>query len=313
MNATFRLALLLPVFPLAVACHADVAANDVELASTSQALSACAEPAPNHGSLCELGGGQIKFQVTLPSGQQYVEVFSRQNGLQNVAQNIVANGHARGDGYTTYSLTRGGYAEGDYIEYRFYSYLPNAPGVFTPGPQEFVWLDHELASPEFPVTKDASLIASSYGTGPSADRNFGADDTVDVAGYHHDSRGLFGYDIARLQGSVVTKAELVIPHMTAPGGSFGRFALSKVDDSTSWQEDTVTWLTAPSATFVDFFDVDTTTENRIDITMLVADAVAAGETEISFLLDDVQNNLFIDSKENPSGLATYLYIEYSAE
>src|SRR5690606_32514050 len=115
-----------------------------------------------------------------------------------------------------------GYSAGDHVEYRFYSYLPNAAGVFTPGPQEQVWLSYGggASAIELDVTKDASLIYSSYALGIVANQNFGSAATVDVAGYHHDSRGLFGYDIEGLSGDiVVTKAELVIPHMTAPGGS----------------------------------------------------------------------------------------------
>src|SRR5215216_1670152 len=90
--------------------------------------------------MCDTGDGRRTFQVTLASGQQYVEVFVRQNGVQNVATAIQGSGVDHGDGTATYSLTRDGYAASDVIEYRFYSYQPGAAGVFTPGPLEGVWL-----------------------------------------------------------------------------------------------------------------------------------------------------------------------------
>lgn len=103
------------------------------------ALELCAIPANNSGNVCNLGGGQLKLQVTLPSGQQYVEVFARQNGVQNVAVAIQSSAQNNGNGTTTYSLTRAGYAASDKVEYRFYSYKSASPGVFTPGPAEQVW------------------------------------------------------------------------------------------------------------------------------------------------------------------------------
>jgi hypothetical protein len=90
-------------------------------------------------SIAKLGGGTIQFAVKLLSGQKYVEVFVRKNGVQNIAQNITASGVANGDGTSTYFLNVGGYVNGDRIDYRFYSYLPSSPGVFTPGPQERAW------------------------------------------------------------------------------------------------------------------------------------------------------------------------------
>ena len=135
---------------------------------------------------------------------------------------------------------------------------------------------------------------------------------MDVAGYHHDSRGLFGYDLSLLDDTrPVHKAELVIPTMWAASGSVGSFTLSKVNDSKAWQESTVTWLTTPAATAFADFTVDTTRENRLDVTALVNGALAGGETEISFLLLDLQNNMFIDAKEKAGGRPTYLSVEYA--
>jgi hypothetical protein len=96
-------------------------------------------PPLNTGSACTLANGDVKFQITLPIGQQYVEVFARQNGIQNVAQDITATAIGnRGGTSATYSFIKT-YQAKDLVEFRFYSYLPNSPGVFTPGPQENRW------------------------------------------------------------------------------------------------------------------------------------------------------------------------------
>jgi hypothetical protein len=318
--------------PLAVGCVAPSIEGDEVLDGTSSALSSCADPASGAGAVCDLGDGQLRFSVTLPSGQQYVEVFARQNGLQNVATNIVANKSVHANGTTTYSLVRGGYALGDVVEYRFYSYLPQSPGRFTPGPAEMVWQSYTLCEDEeqpqpgpepvnadFAVTKDASLIRSSYAYGFVPDRNFGANSTVDVGSYHHESKAVFGYALSGLSSAhAVTRAELVIPALSTATGLSGLVLLHAVDQSTSWSESTVTWNNAPAATpvdadpttaAVDSFALAGGTVNRLDVTQAVADAVANGETEVSFLLTYVNNNLFIDAKEMAGGQPTYLHVE----
>jgi hypothetical protein len=316
-SRTLRLALALPLLPLTVACQGATESSEQlgSLGGTRAALESCAEPALGSAKVCELGGGQVRFLVTLQVGQQYVELFARQNGVQNVALDLTQTAHVHGDGSATYSATWAGYQAGDHVEYRFYSYRPGSAGVFTPGPQQNAWLTHDVASAselELPVTRDASLIYSSYGTGPAANRNFGSAPTVDVGSYHHDSRALFGYDLSALDDSLaITRAELVIPAMWGAAGNVGAFTLSKVDPTASWQENTVTWLTTPPAQLYEQYTVDTNVENRLDITSLVAAAVAAGETELSVLLEDVQNNLFIDSKEKVGGQPTYLHVEYA--
>ena len=310
------LALALPALPLFVGCQGPVDGSEADapvLGESEAALTVCPSPALNQTAACDLGDGTVQFSVRLPTGQQYVEAFARQNGIQNVALDITKTAKVSFDGSTVYAFARAGYHDGDRIEYRFYSYLPASPGVFTPGPAEQVWVtyDHHASHAlSLPVTKDASLILSSYSTGPSADKNFGSAPTVDVASYHHDSRGLFGYGLSSLGDStLVKKAELVIPAMWAASGNLGSFTLNKVNDSKSWQESTVTWLTTPAATKFADFTVDASIENRLDVTALVKDAQLRGESEISFLLLDLQNNMFIDSKEKASGKPTYLSVE----
>jgi len=112
-----------------------------------------------------LGNGSMKFQVTLPSGQNYVEVFVRQNGIQNVAQNIQPSGVVNADGTTTYSYIANSYKTGDLIEYRFYSYI--GPGVFTPGPAENAWVTNIYG-------QSGSVFSTStgvYNTGEQTDAN----------------------------------------------------------------------------------------------------------------------------------------------
>lgn len=122
--------LLLAACVAGTACGG-VAVNDTDVTDTADhALSV-------PYSATDLGAGNVKYSVTLPSGQRYVEVFSRKNGVQNVAQNITSSGVANADGTTTYSYVKSGYQSGNLIEYRFYSYI--GPGVFTPGPAASVW------------------------------------------------------------------------------------------------------------------------------------------------------------------------------
>jgi hypothetical protein len=98
-------------------------------------------------SATDLGNGSVAFAVVLPAGQDYVELFVRQNGIQNVAQNIVASEQDNGDGTSTYSYIQSGYRACDALDYRFYSYLPASPGVFTPGPIERLWLSSTYGTP----------------------------------------------------------------------------------------------------------------------------------------------------------------------
>ncbi len=302
--------------PLLAACSFEQGnPSETQTSASMAALFGCDTPAEGTGSICDLGNGAVLFQVTLPSNQMYVELFSRQNGVQNVAAGIGANVADNGDGTSTYYLQRGGYSEGDSIEYRFYSYLPNAPGVFTPGPAEQNWYSTTYGSTggseDIPVLKDATLILSSYGYGYVPDDNFGANTTVDTGSYHHTAKGLLGYSLSAIPASAsVTKAEIVVPSVSSPNGPNPTIALNDVTNSSSWQEMTVTWNTAPAATYFDDFTLDTTLVNRLDVTSLVADAVADGDSEVSFLISYVNSNVFIASKESTTAQPTYLHVEY---
>ncbi len=135
---------------------------------TSLALGGCSGAWPTEGvsassdaltlpySATDLGAGMVRFSVTLPSGQHYVEVFSRKNGVQNVAHNITSSAVLNGDGTTTYTFVKSGYAVGDVIEYRFYSYV--GPGVFTPGPSESTWLSFRYGGPATFQTSSGSYV-----------------------------------------------------------------------------------------------------------------------------------------------------------
>lgn len=106
----------------------------------------CAEPPGTPGNACggfieQLPNGDLSFSVTYPRPQAYVEVFVRQNGTQNVAHNIVQSRVDNPDGTFTYThiAPANNYESGDSVIGRFYSYEVSSPGVFTPGPIEWVW------------------------------------------------------------------------------------------------------------------------------------------------------------------------------
>ena len=86
-----------------------------------------------------IGNGTIDFEVTFAKVQQYVELFVRQNGIQNVTQNITDTVIYNADGKVTYKFSQSGYNSDDFVEYRFYSYDTNSSGVFIPGPIENSW------------------------------------------------------------------------------------------------------------------------------------------------------------------------------
>jgi hypothetical protein len=88
-----------------------------------------------------LPNGDMLFSATFPARQAYVEAFVQQNGVQNVAGNIVGSGVANADGTFTYGrvVPAARYRQGDVLRVRFYSYQAGRPGVFTPGPAEAVW------------------------------------------------------------------------------------------------------------------------------------------------------------------------------
>ncbi len=86
-----------------------------------------------------LTGNQLKLSIVLPTGQTYVEMFAKKNGVLNVATNITSSAIDNGDGTSTYSLILNGYTSGDVIEYRSYSYVAGQSSIFTPGADASVW------------------------------------------------------------------------------------------------------------------------------------------------------------------------------
>jgi hypothetical protein len=83
----------------------------------------------------QLPNGDMRYSITFPARQAYVEAFVRQNGVQNISGNIVSSQVANADGTFTYArvVHASQYHVGDVISARFYSYKANSPGVFTPG------------------------------------------------------------------------------------------------------------------------------------------------------------------------------------
>src|ERR1700759_5269424 len=76
-------------------------------------------------SAIDHGDGTLEYAIVLPSGQAFVELFVRQNGIQNIAFDISRFGTALGDGTTRYAFTIPNFYEpGTIVEYRFYHYMP---------------------------------------------------------------------------------------------------------------------------------------------------------------------------------------------
>jgi hypothetical protein len=257
-------------------------------------------------------GGQLKFQVTLPSGQQYVELFAKQNGSQNVAINIVASGVANGDGTVTYSHSRTGYALTDKVEYRFYSYKPNAAGVFTPGASSSVWYGY---LGKVPATKDAAAILNSVGLGNVPNNNFGSASSVDIGEYQLTSQGFFGYSLSAVPaGATINRSEMVIPTATAPTGSPVMIRLHRT--LAAWGESTITWNNRPQGANVQYLQtvtVNHASESRLPVTGAVAAALPSGEVGLMLApgTEPSTDNVFIDSKEKASGLPTYLSVHWT--
>ncbi len=83
--------------------------------------------------ISELANGEIKFEVTYTEFKEYVEVFIKQNDVQNVAMDVTNSVIANADGTYSYQLIRPGYVAGDLITARFYSHA-NGVQEFTPAP-----------------------------------------------------------------------------------------------------------------------------------------------------------------------------------
>jgi len=257
--------------------------------------------------------GSVNFSVKLPSGQQYVELFARTNGIQNIAQGIVGTGVVNTDGTTTYSYKASGYRTGDVVEYRFYSYLPNTPGVFTPGPVENAWNTLVIQKTvAVPALKDASLYRSSYYLGDLSAKNYGATGSMAVMRYLDSSDAILGFGLNPVgSGLVVTNARLVLNVHAMKFGA-GNITLSQVNDSASWNEMTVTAATAPASTLVGGYTLPAEGEASLDVTAAVAQAVKTGQQELSFLLTPNGGVFAIDTKENASGKGPVLEVTLSS-
>jgi hypothetical protein len=87
--------------------------------------------------ISELANGEIKFEVTYTEPKDYVEVFIKQNDVQNIATDITNSVTANVDGTYSYQLIHPGYAAGDLVAARFYGHSNGiqefTPAQFIPG------------------------------------------------------------------------------------------------------------------------------------------------------------------------------------
>jgi len=164
------------------------------------------------------------------------------------------------------------------------------------------------------VLKDAQLVLSSKGGG-GPNTNYGAAPDVVIGSTEITSRGLFGYSLFDIPTSAsVVHATLVIPTVEGLPSGFFSGKLSKVNDSASWLENTVTWNNQPAATDLGVgftLQMPSPMSAQLDVTAAVNQAVHANEGQISFLISSVNSNVFIWSKENGGhGTATSLVVQY---
>ena len=151
------------------ACGAADPPREDQANASSEAL------ALSYGAL-DLGAGNVKYSVRLPSGQRYVEVFARKNGVQNTAHAITESGEPNSDGTTTYSYVKTGYAAGDAIQYRFYSYI--GPRRFTPGPGEGAWIDFRYGDVATFRTSTATYLLGEQRDSSGRSFNYGVQTTT---------------------------------------------------------------------------------------------------------------------------------------
>ncbi len=159
-----------------------------------------------------------------------------------------------------------------------------------------------------PVTKDASVIRSSYCCGLVADRNFGGASTVDAGQYHHESKALFGFDTASVKPSIrVAKVEFVIASAQISGPSPASFILS--GSTEAWDEMAVTWNTKPVASKITNVSLVSANQNFIDITQAFMEFLSLSREDLTLILEsDGTANVFVTSKEADPTAAAYLLI-----
>jgi hypothetical protein len=98
------------------------------------------QPGGQCGFVEKLPDGSVLFSVKFAAAQQFVQVFAKKNGVQTIAQAMPGVRQSDGTYVYRFAPPASTYKTGDKIAARFYSYAPGQPGVFTPGPQDTVWL-----------------------------------------------------------------------------------------------------------------------------------------------------------------------------
>lgn len=124
-------------------------------------------------NITTLPNGDLLLSITFPRKQQYVEVFARKNGVQNISGNIVSSQVTNPDGTFSYQrvVPASTYRAGDVILARFYSYEANSPGVFTPGPQSSVWFPAFIYGQGQVCARDTQQLVVTAATASSQENN----------------------------------------------------------------------------------------------------------------------------------------------
>lgn len=90
-----------------------------------------------------LDDGSVMFRLESFNELDYLELFVRRNGEQNIALNVAGAGYPVYGGafYYDYVTPANYYEEGDELAFRYYLYYGNSGQVFVPGPSSGEWFD----------------------------------------------------------------------------------------------------------------------------------------------------------------------------
>lgn len=135
-GTSFEIPNLVPEVDYSVAVTATNGGGLESAASDALTVRITTPPTPDY--ITVEASGDVTFSITYPFQSLSAQVFSRQNGLQNIATFMTEINN--GNGTYTYTYTHTGiiYSSGDLIEARFYGF-DGSSQIFTPGPTDATW------------------------------------------------------------------------------------------------------------------------------------------------------------------------------